>query len=91
MGDIGEKQPADKAPLESEFDPDWTELEGFIQKEERCHNGTFRYVGEDGRNSQELWARYAYCLMREPSHPFAGSFSNGFESEDFVNDSTNGL
>ena len=89
MGDIGEKRPA---RLEPEFDTEnWCEEDGFSEKEEWCYNGTFRYVGEDGRNTQELWARYAYCLMREPSHPFAGSFSNEFESEDFVDDSTNGI
>jgi hypothetical protein len=67
------------------------QAEWFEQKDERAGNGTYRYVGEDGRHSQELWARYAYCLMREPSVPFVGQISNRFVANDFDTDAANGV
>jgi len=49
-----------------------------------------RYVEHSGKNTQELYAHWAYNLMRQPAAPYCGEISNEFRREDFKIDRKKG-
>ena len=77
-GDNTDPSQLPESDAEDESTDPWSSPDAEIS----C-NGTFRYVGENGQHAQELWARYAYCLMREPGPSFVGEIVNRFVADDF--------
>ena len=45
-----------------------------------------RYVGHDGRHTQEQHANWAYNLMRQPTEPYCGQISSEFAESQFNRD-----
>ena len=68
---------------EEEEDDQLEEAEQEREEAAKKIRPELRYVEHSGKNTQELYAHWAYNLMRQPAAPYCGEISNEFRREDF--------